>query len=78
MRGSTFYQYRHKCQRGLQIFIIPCAEYPPEAIYLSFWMILGLGAGQWVVHIRTHAAICRACLRSLKLVLQCRSELPAR
>ena len=46
MRGSTFYQYRHKCQRGLQIFIIPCAEYPPEATYLSFWMILGLEAGQ--------------------------------
>ena len=78
MRGSTFYQYKHKCQRGLQTFIIPCVEYPPEATYLSSWIILGLEAGQRVVHIRTHAVICRACLRSLKLVLQCRSELPAR
>lgn len=78
MCGSHLHQYRHTCQRGLQLFVIPGPEHPPEATHLSLRMILDLEAGHWVVHIRIHAVICRACLQTSKLVLQCRSELPAR
>ena len=64
MRGSHMYQYRHTCQRGLQLFVIPCPERPPEVTHLSLRMILDLEARHWVVYSRTHALICRACLQT--------------